>query len=110
MRMDVVVVGDTEVGADGTALVAAAREAMRNAAKYAGVDEVSVYAEIRDASAQVFVRDRGTGFSPAEVGDGHRGITESIVGRMQRNGGSAEIRSAPGKGTEVELSIGRGEA
>ena len=56
------------------ALVAAAREAMVNAAKHAGVEEVSVYAEVEDGTASVFVRDRGGGFDPAEVGADRRGL------------------------------------
>ena len=51
------------------ALVAAAREAMVNAAKHAEVEEISVYAEVEDGTASVFVRDRGIGFDQTEVGD-----------------------------------------
>ena len=56
--------------------------------------------------AQVFVRDRGRGFDLASVGADRYGIRESIVGRMSRHGGTAEVRTAPGDGTEVRLSMG----
>ena len=87
------------------ALVAAAREAMVNAAKHAAVAEISVYAEIENGTASVFVRDRGKGFDPDAVGADRRGLAESIRGRMDRHGGTADVRSAPGAGTEVELTM-----
>jgi signal transduction histidine kinase len=109
--IDVVAVGDAAVGPRGDALVAAAREAMVNAAKFApDAGEVAVYAELGNGRAQVFVRDRGAGFDPDSIPADRRGIRESIVGRMERSGGSAKIRSAPGTGTEVGLEIDLEEA
>ena len=66
---------------------------------------VSVYAEVEPKKVTVFVRDRGAGFRLEDVLADRRGIAESIRGRMQRHGGRAEIRSAPGEGTEVELGM-----
>ena len=100
-----VVVGDVAMDPHLAALVAAAREAMVNAAKHAGVGEVSVYAEIENGTASVFVRDRGAGFDPDAVGADRRGVAQSIRGRMDRHGGTAQVRSAPGQGTEVVLSM-----
>ncbi|MTV26733.1 PspC domain-containing protein [Nitriliruptoraceae bacterium ZYF776] len=113
LAVDAVVVGDAPVG-DGTrALLGAVREACVNAAKHAGVDEVSVYVEVVDDEGDVtaFVRDRGHGFDvDAEMRDGdphRRGLRDSIVGRLERHGGRAQIWSAPGAGTEVELTVPR---
>lgn len=106
VQVEVVVVGDRPLDDDGRALVSAAREAMRNAARYAGVDVISVYAELSVSGAEVFVRDRGRGFDVDAIGPGHRGITGSIFDRMDRHGGRAMVRSEPGKGTEVELVLG----
>jgi signal transduction histidine kinase len=89
------------------ALVLAAREAMTNAAKFAGVEEIDVYAEVGDAEVAVFVRDRGVGFDPAAVPQDRKGIRESITGRLERAGGSATVTSRPGGGTEVELRLPR---
>lgn len=100
-----VVVGDTAMDPHLAALVAAAREAMVNAAKHAGVGDISVYAEIEDGTAAVFVRDRGAGFDQQAVGSDRRGLAESIRGRMERHGGKAVVRSTPGEGTEVELTM-----
>jgi signal transduction histidine kinase/phage shock protein PspC (stress-responsive transcriptional regulator) len=103
--VEIVVVGDRALDGRGEALVAAAREAMVNAAKFGGGSPVDVYAEASDDALQVFVRDRGPGFDPAAVPGDRRGVRESIVGRMARHGGRAVIHSAPGAGTEVELTI-----
>jgi signal transduction histidine kinase len=108
--IEVVAVGDAPVDERGEALVAAAREALVNAAKFApDAGEIDVYAEFGDNGAQVFVRDRGPGFELKSVPADRRGVRESIVGRMERFGGRAEVRSEPGTGTEVELMMPRGE-
>ena len=94
------------VPADPTeAVVAAAREAMTNAAKFGGGSTVDVYAKSTPGRLQVFVRDRGPGFDLAGVPADRRGVRESIVGRMERHGGQARITSTPDGGTEVELVL-----
>lgn len=104
--IEVVAVGDARLNERTEALVAAAREAMVNAAKFApDAGEVAVYAELGPERAEVYVRDRGPGFDPELVPPDRRGVRESIVGRMERFGGSARIRSRPGAGTEVELVV-----
>ena len=107
--VEVVAVGDCPLDERAGAVVAAAREAMLNAAKFAGEAPVSVYAELSDERIQVFVRDHGIGFDPAAVPQARRGVRESIVGRMRRAGGRAAVRSLPGGGTEVEIAIERGD-
>ena len=89
------------------ALVLAAREAMINAAKFAGVEEIDVYAEVTEDAISVFVRDRGAGFDRAGVPADRRGLVESIEGRLERAGGRATIVTAPGQGTDVELRLPR---
>lgn len=101
-----VVVGDVPLTGETAALVAAAREAMVNAAKHAGVDTISVYAELETPLASIYVRDRGRGFDPAAIAGDRRGVAESIRGRMERYGGRAEVRTAPGGGgTEWTLTM-----
>jgi signal transduction histidine kinase len=110
VRFDAVLVGDAPLDDNGKALVAAGREAALNAARHAGVDTVDVYLEVEPDRISLFVRDRGSGFDPAAVPADRRGVADSISARVRRHGGSAEIRSAPGEGTEVELSVPRGPA
>ena len=107
--IEVVAVGDAPLDERAGALVAAAREAMVNAAKFAGVGgaDISLYAEVDPERIEVFVRDRGPGFDPAAVPADRRGVSESIVGRMERHGGRAVVHTAPGEGTEVELVMAR---
>jgi signal transduction histidine kinase len=105
VRVEVVTVGDAELDERSRALVAAAREAMVNAAKFGGGSAVDVYAEADGDELQVYVRDRGPGFDPDHVAADRRGVRESIVGRMQRHGGRAVISSRAGEGTEVELTL-----
>ncbi|BCJ52272.1 histidine kinase [Actinoplanes sp. NBRC 14428] len=105
ISVETVVVGDTQCDERVAALVAAAREALVNAARHSGMQTVSLYAEVEDEELSVFVRDRGAGFDPNEVEDTRHGVRGSIIGRMQRHGGKAVIRSAPGDGTEVRLTL-----
>jgi len=100
-----VVVGDTRVDDDVAALVAAAREALVNAARHAKVETVSIYAEVEPDELNVFVRDRGVGFALDGVVEDRHGVRGSIIGRMTRHGGTAEIRTEPGEGTEVRLKL-----
>jgi signal transduction histidine kinase/phage shock protein PspC (stress-responsive transcriptional regulator) len=103
--VEVVVVGDRDLDPSVEAIVAAAREAMTNAAKFGGGSTVDVYAESSDGRTQVFVRDRGPGFDPKQLPADRRGVRESIVGRMERHGGRATITSSAETGTEVELVL-----
>lgn len=103
--VEVVVVGDAPLTADAAGLVRAAREAMVNAARHAGAPVVDVYAECAGEDVEVFVRDRGVGFDPAAVPADRMGLRGSVVGRVERHGGTAVVRSAPGEGTEVRLAM-----
>ncbi|HEX6247977.1 MAG TPA: PspC domain-containing protein [Nocardioidaceae bacterium] len=103
--VEVVTVGDTELGEEARPVVLAAREAMVNAARHSGADKVDVYAETGADRVELFVRDRGKGFDLEAVPDDRLGVRRSIIDRVQRHGGSAEVRSRPGEGTEVRLSM-----
>jgi len=107
IEVETVVVGDADHDDRVAALVAATREALVNAARHAKVTTVSLYAEAEDDQLTVFVRDRGAGFNLSEVDDDRHGVRGSIIGRMQRHGGRAQVRSTPGEGTEVELTMRR---
>ena len=85
------------------ALVAAAREAMLNAARHAG-GTVSVYLETSAGAVDVFVRDRGPGVDLSSLPVDRLGIRESIIGRMARAGGSGTVRPTA-TGTEVHLHL-----
>jgi signal transduction histidine kinase len=118
VSVELVAVGTCPLDERTRAVAGAAAEALTNAAKHAGEPRVSLFAEVADGQVLVVVRDRGRGFDPAAAGGSGgppgwspgrsgpgRGIPDSIVGRMARQGGTATIRSAPGAGTEVELRM-----
>ena len=105
--MDVVAVGDAALDPAMESLVAAAGEAMTNAARWSGCATVSVYVEATPQGVEVFVRDRGAGFDPQAVDGDSRGIRDSIRGRLDRVGGRCEITSSKGHGTEVRLHLVR---
>jgi signal transduction histidine kinase len=109
ITVQVVVVGDCELDDALRALLDAAREATVNAAKWSGADQVSVYAEVEPDTVMLYVRDRGRGFDIDAVPSDRQGIAQSIEARVTRFGGEAVIRSQPGEGAEVQLSMPRRE-
>lgn len=107
LRIVPVTVGTDEPLTDEThAAVLATREALVNVAKHAGVDTADVYAEILLGELNIFVRDRGCGFDPDNIPNGHHGLTESVHGRVERAGGTVRIKSEIGEGTEVAITMG----
>jgi signal transduction histidine kinase len=107
ISVETVVVGDCPLADNVQAVLAAGREALVNAAKWSGRPTASLFVEVEATRVSVFVRDRGAGFDPNLVGSDRRGIAESIKARVARHGGTAEVRSSPGEGTEVELVMPR---
>ena len=113
IAVDAVTVGDCELDDDLSALLAAAREATVNAAKWSGADVVSLFAEVEPDAVSLFVRDRGRGFDPAAVPADRKGLAESVRARMARRGGSATVRSSsrPGhRGVAGHAAVRRGQA
>ena len=105
IAVDLVTVGDRDLEDWLQPIVAAAGEAITNSAKHAGCARIDVYAEIGDDAVDVFVRDRGRGFDPEQTPADRYGIRNSIIDRMQRHGGRAEVLSTPGDGAEVRLHL-----
>jgi signal transduction histidine kinase len=110
VSVDVVAVGDCAMDDRLLAMVEACGEAVLNAARHSGDSSVSVFVEVGPDLVEAFVRDRGRGFSPEDVGEDRHGIAHSIRDRIERAGGKTAISSARGTGTEVHLWIPRGSA
>jgi signal transduction histidine kinase len=108
--VEAVTVGDCELDENLNALLAAAREATVNAAKWSGASVISLFAEVEPAEVSLVVRDRGQGFDPGAVPQDRKGLAESIHGRMARRGGTADVSTAPGEGTKVSLKMPRAVA
>jgi signal transduction histidine kinase len=105
--VEAVMVGDCELDDGLNALLAAAREATVNAAKWSGASVISLFAEVEPGEVSLVVRDRGKGFDPEAVPADRKGLAESVHGRMTRRGGTATLTSALGEGTKVTLKMAR---
>ncbi|YAL82669.1 PspC domain-containing protein [Dermacoccaceae bacterium W4C1] len=101
--VELVTTGDQPLQEHGQALVQAVREAVWNAVRH-GRAPVTVYLEVGPSAVEVFVRDHGAGFDPEEIAEDRHGVRSSIIGRMERHGGSATVRRRD-PGTEVALSL-----
>ncbi|HEX8972658.1 PspC domain-containing protein [Oryzihumus sp.] len=101
--VELVVTGDRPLEEPGQALVRALREALLNAVRH-GRPPVSAYVEVGPTLVEAFVRDHGDGFDVDAVPSDRLGVRESIVGRMDRHGGSARVRRLE-DGTEVSLAL-----
>jgi signal transduction histidine kinase/phage shock protein PspC (stress-responsive transcriptional regulator) len=101
--IDLVVTGDRPLDEGAEALVRALREALLNAVRH-GAPPVTAYVEAGRDRVEAFVRDRGAGFDLDDIPEDRLGVRESILGRMERHGGTAKIRRLEG-GTEVELCL-----
>lgn len=97
--------GDAPVDDRSELLVAAAVEAVRNAVAHTA-GAVRVFLEAGDDALTVWVSDQGDGFDPAAVPVERLGIRESIVGRLERAGGTATVRAGP-EGSEWTLRVPR---
>ncbi len=107
VKVEAIVVGDADLDEHVRALVAAVGEATLNAARHSGETEVSVFVEVEDDAISAYVRDHGTGFDADTVAADRRGIADSIIGRLERHGGTAHVESRPGEGTEVAMRLPR---
>ena len=107
VKVEAIVVGDADLDEHARALVAAVGEATLNAARHSGETEVSVFVEVEDDAISAYVRDHGTGFDADAVAADRRGIADSIIGRLERHGGTAGVHSKPGEGTEVAMRLPR---
>ncbi|MGW4301136.1 MacS family sensor histidine kinase [Streptomyces sp. NPDC004646] len=91
-------------------LAAAVGAALDNVRAHAG-DEARAWILVEDepAAIVVTVRDDGPGIPEGRLaeaeGEGRLGVAQSIRGRLRDLGGSAELISVPGQGTEVELTV-----
>jgi signal transduction histidine kinase len=90
---------------------AAVQQALDNVIEHAAATRANVFADIVDGDVIVSVRDDGGGFEYDEAelhSDGKAGILRSMKGRIESLGGTMQVDSAPGIGTEIEFRIPRG--
>jgi signal transduction histidine kinase len=88
------------------AVAGAVGEALTNAAKHGAATRSVVFVDPAEdgTSVQISVDDDGSGFDVDEVPEGV-GLGRSIRGRVTEVGGRVRVRSTPGRGTEVRLTV-----
>ena len=110
VAIEAVTVGSAPIDERTEALIAAAREALVNAARHSQSTSVALFIEVEPGSVSGFVRDQGIGFDRDAVGSDRHGLADSIEARIHRAGGEAVVVSSPGGGTEVRLRVPRNGA
>ncbi|GAA4035368.1 hypothetical protein GCM10023063_19800 [Arthrobacter methylotrophus] len=90
------------------AVFEATTEAVHNAARHSAATRCEVrvtgHKSGDNARVAVTIKDNGTGFNPELVSDRRLGIKVSIKGRLDSVGGTADVISSLGAGTEVRLA------
>jgi PAS domain S-box-containing protein len=86
-----------------------AQEALRNVAKHSHAREASVMLTAAGGAVELSIKDSGSGFDPGSAGTGGLGIL-SMAERARLAGGTLEVVSRPGAGTEVRVRVPAGEA
>ena len=91
-------------------IVSTARELLTNASKHAGAAHVAVHVAATAQALELTVEDDGEGIEPGRleqaVGQGHIGVA-SVIERIRAVGGHVEVRTAPGEGTSVRVTVPR---
>jgi signal transduction histidine kinase len=105
IKVEMTAIGDAKLDSRSEELVAAAREALRNAAHHAPGAAVNLFLNINGHGVELFVRDSGPGFDFAGVPAERRGLRDAVIGRMSLAGGTATVESTPGDGTEIALRL-----
>lgn len=106
VTIDVVIVGDTPPDDTSHAMLQALGEGVKNAVRH-GRPPVSVYLEISDHTMDGSVTDRGDGFDIDAIPHDRFGVRESIIGRVERRGGTAQYKRRAASGTELRITVPR---
>ena len=85
------------------AFVRIACEAVTNAARHSGADQVDLRLERDGSGVRLWVSDQGHGFDPADPGGGF-GLT-SMLERAHSVGAELVVSSVPGHGSQVEVTL-----
>lgn len=85
-------------------MVGVVQEILNNVQQHAQARHVQVRMNWGTENVRIEIDDDGVGFEASSVDDGHWGLI-TVRERIDRLAGQFEIRSAPGKGTQVTLTI-----
>jgi hypothetical protein len=76
-----------------------------NVRRHAGTERVEVVVDGAAREVVLMVSDAGVGFDPGGVGPDRLGVQHSILGRIEAEGGRAQLFTAPGSGTAYLFSL-----
>jgi len=85
-------------------LLLAVKEAIRNAARHSGADEVHLSLRVVDGSLEVVIEDNGKGFMPTDTQINRNGLV-NMKHRLADIGGSFNLKAAPGKGCRIAFLV-----
>ena len=108
-RVDITITGQPAPLSPSTKhhLLRIAQEAITNAVRHAAASTITIALDYAPQSIALSVTDDGNGFVPNDVltnGLGHFGL-RGLRGRAGKIGGELHIRSAPGEGTTVRVTV-----
>ena len=102
VEIEAVIRDDAEINSHLAAAIEGAREALANAAKHSGSDNISLYSEFANGKAHIHVRDDGSGI--ANDIQKNR-VRERLARRLEKVGGLLEIDTTPELGTEIKITV-----
>lgn len=86
-------------------VLAVTKEAINNILKHSLAREATIGMEFGDGFFAVSIRDNGAGFTPEAQEHSERNGLGNMRSRIHETGGTIEIRSAPGAGTEIAFRV-----
>lgn len=94
----------------GVGLYHIVREGLNNVVKHSGASQVRIALRARRGRISLIIEDDGRGFEPGRVSGAFHGYgLHSMRRRALLMGGRFRLRTAPGKGTRVEITVPQGE-
>jgi len=102
VEIEAVIRDDTALTPDLQAAIEAAREALTNAVKHAGASRISIFSEVQDGHALIYIRDDGQGIDRTDLPR----VSSRLNQRVESVGGLVAVDSAGTDGTEVKITVG----
>jgi signal transduction histidine kinase len=85
-------------------LMLAVKEAIRNAARHSGANEINLKVQVEENFLKVVVEDNGHGFAPTDTRGGGNGMV-NMKQRLADIGGNFALQTAPGQGCRITFLL-----
>ncbi len=80
------------------------QEALTNVVRHASAKQLTIHLVLTPERAQLTIEDDGRGFEPSQIPKGRFGLI-GLNERVKLLGGTLKLRSQPGAGTRLEVSV-----